>query len=42
MAIGPSLVSLGVFFRSPHETMPDLIPSQAETGNAITYISSLK
>ncbi len=24
-------ISLGVFFRSPHETMPDLILSQVET-----------
>jgi mono/diheme cytochrome c family protein len=35
-------ISLGVFFRSPHETMPDLILSQAETDNAIAYILSLK
>lgn len=35
-------MSLGVFFRSPHETMPDLILSQAETDNVIAYILSLK
>lgn len=35
-------IGLGVFFRSPHETMPDLILSQAETDNAIAYILSLK
>ena len=35
-------ISLGVFFRSPHETMPNLILSQAETDNAIAYILSLR
>ncbi len=35
-------IALGVFFRSPHETMPDLILSRAETDNAIAYILSLK
>jgi cytochrome c len=35
-------ISLGVFFRSSHETMPNLIMSQAETDNAIAYILSLR
>jgi mono/diheme cytochrome c family protein len=35
-------ISLGVFFRTPHETMPNLILSQAETDNAIAYILSLR
>ena len=35
-------ISLGVFFRSPHETMPNLILTQAETDNAIAYILSLR
>lgn len=35
-------ISLGVFFRSPHENMPNLILSQAESDNAIAYILSLK
>ncbi len=35
-------IGLGVLFRSPHETMPDLILSRAETDNAIAYILSLK
>ena len=35
-------IALVVFFRSPHEIMPDLILSRAETDNAIAYILSLK
>ncbi len=35
-------IGLGVFFRSPHETMPNLILTQAETDNAIAYILSLR
>ncbi len=35
-------IGLGVFFRSPHETMPDLILSRAETDNAIADILSLR
>ena len=35
-------ISLGVFFRSPHETMPNLILSQAETDNAVAYILGLR
>lgn len=35
-------ISLGVFFRSPHQTMPNLILSQAETDNVIAYILSLR
>jgi mono/diheme cytochrome c family protein len=35
-------IALGVFFRSPHETMPNLILNRAETDNAIAYILSLR
>ncbi len=35
-------ISLRVFLRTPHETMPDLILTAAETDNVIAYILSLK
>ena len=42
MVIGPASVNLGVCFRSPHETVPDPSPSQAQTANAIAYVLSLR
>ena len=42
MVIGPPAVSLGVFLRSPHETMSDPTLSQTGTDNAIAYILSLR
>ncbi len=35
-------LALRVFLRTPHENMPDLILSEAETDNVISYILSLK
>ena len=35
-------LSLGVFLRTPHERMPDLILSDQEIDDAIAYILSLK
>ena len=37
-----SEVSLRVFLRTPHETMPDLILSDEETDNVVAYILSLR
>ncbi len=37
-----SEVSLRVFLRSPHENMPDLMLSDEETDNVVTYILSLR
>ncbi len=44
VADDPAVTAIGleVFFRSPHETMPNLILSRAETDNAIAYILSLR
>ena len=35
-------LSLRVFLQSPHDRMPNLILSQAETDNVIAYILSLR
>ena len=35
-------LSLRVFFRTPHENMPDLVLSETETDDIIAYILSLK
>jgi mono/diheme cytochrome c family protein len=35
-------LSLRVFFRTPHRTMPNLILTEAETDNAIAYILGLR
>ena len=35
-------LALRVFLRSPHEVMPDLMLSDTETDDVITYILSLK
>jgi mono/diheme cytochrome c family protein len=34
--------ALQVFFRMPHENMPDLVLTPAETDNAIAYILGLR
>jgi hypothetical protein len=36
------LPALQVFFRMPHENMPDLVLTPAETDNAIAYILGLR
>jgi mono/diheme cytochrome c family protein len=35
-------ISLRVFLRTPHETMPDLILTTAQTDHVIAYVLSLK
>jgi mono/diheme cytochrome c family protein len=44
VADDPAVTSLAlrVFLRSPHEVMPDLMLSDTETDDVITYILSLK
>ena len=37
-----SEISLRVFLRSPHENMPNLILSDEETDNVVSYILSLR
>lgn len=37
-----SEVSLRVFLRTPHKTMPDLILTQQQTDDIVTYILSLR
>ncbi len=39
---GVTETALHVFFRTPHENMPDLILTPAETDDAIAYILGLR
>lgn len=39
---GMSELALSVFLRTPHATMPNLVLSEAEIANVISYIVSLK